>query len=244
MANLPVNKDHFSGEYVGEVLRLDEKQVKQIEAGAKLKLTNALIAELSFAIDNYIISSGKAARAVSGGKTRRKIRALKKNLDAAQAFFSDSSSPEAKDALQKIESALWFVSKTDREQLRKTPGLPREEHKKLTDPDTKKTFVDTARFQVDLIYLRHAAGSAMDRLERESKAQKSSRISGSKKEAAFDRFLEDLELIYKRATHVRGTFIEFLLAVHEMMPPANRPRMPNGWGDTPKEHGKKSSPRK
>ena len=244
MANLPVTKDHFSGEYAGELLRLDEKQVKQIEAGARLKLPNALIAELSFAIDNYIVSSGKAVRTVSSSKARRKFRLLKKNLDAVQAFFSDSSSPEAKDALQKIESALWFVNKTDREQLRKTPGLPREEHKKLSDPDTKKPFADTARLQIDLIYLRHAAQSVIDRLEREGKAQKSNRMSGSKKEAAFDKFLEDMELIYKRASHVRGTFIEFLLAVHEMMPAGSRPRLPAGWGDEPKERAKKASSRK
>jgi len=243
MANLPVNKDHFSGEYVGEVLWLDEKQVKQIEAGAKLKLTNALIAELSFAIDNYIVSSGKTVRTVSGNKARRKFRALKKNLDALQAFLSDSSSAEAKDVRQKIESALWFVDKTDREQLKKTPGLPREEHRKLGDPDAKKSFVDTARFQIDLMYLGHAAQAAIDRLEREAKAQKSARISGSRKEAAFDRFLEDLEFIYKRASHIRGTFIEFLLAVHEMMPAGSRPRLPAGWGDAPKER-KKSSSRK
>jgi len=244
MANLPVNKDHFSGEYVGELLRLDEKQVKQIEAAAKLKLTNALIAELSFAIDNYIVSSGKAVRTASGSKARRKFRALKKNLDAVQAFLSDSSTPEAKDARQKIESALYFVNKTERDQLRKTPGLTREELRKLIDPDTKKPFVDTARLQIDLTYLGYAAQSAIDRLERESKAQKISRVGGGKKEAAFDRFLEDLELIYKRASHVRGTFIEFLLAVHEMMPTASRPRLPAGWGDTPKERGKKSHQKK
>ena len=92
---------------------------------------------------------------------RRKFRALKKNLDAMQVFLSDSSTPEAKDARQKIESALYFVNKADRDQLRKAPGLPREELRKLIDPDMKKPFADTTRVQIDLIYLAYAAQSAL-----------------------------------------------------------------------------------
>ncbi len=55
-----------------------------------------------------------------------------------------------------------------------------------------------------------------------------------------------MELIYRRASHVRGTFIEFLLAVHEMMPAASlAPACRRDWGDdAPKERGKKAEPQK
>jgi len=232
MSNLPVHKDHFSGEYAGgEVLWLDEKQIRQIEAGAKLKLTNALIAELSFAIDNYLTSSGKAGRtAIPRSKTRRTFRSLKKQLDLLNGFFSDITSPEAKEARHKIESALWFLTAAAREELKKTPGLPRDEIKRLNEAaDMKKPLVDTGRFQIDLVYLGRAIQAASDRLEQEAKAERSRRMSGSRKEVAFDRFLEDLEGIYCQATKVKGSFVDFLLALLDTMPEKNRPRLPSGW---------------
>jgi hypothetical protein len=215
MSNLPVPIDDYPG---GEVLWLDEKQVKQIEADARLKLSNALIAELSFAIDNLITASGKTNKTVPRSRVRRTFRSLLKNLDQMHAFFSDSSTPEIKEARQRLESAIWAIT-TDRDASKKTPKYP---------------LVETGRFRTDLAYLKSAAQTALDRIEREAKAQKGSRVSGSKKEVAFDRFLEDLEAIYRQAKSVRGSFVDFLLAVHETIPAKHRPRLPSGWASSKK----------
>jgi hypothetical protein len=234
MSNLPVPIGDYPG---GEVLWLDEKQVKQIEAEARLKLSNALIAELSFAIDSFIISSGKTHKPLSRSKLRRTYRSLLKNLDSMQIFFSDASVPEAKEVRQKLESAIWFIT-TDKETLRKIPGLPREEFRRLLEADSNYPAVNTGRFRIDLIYLKAAAQAALDRIEREGKTQKSSKMTGSRKEVAFDRFLEDLEAIYRQATNVKGSFIDFLLAVHDTIPLKHRPRLPAGWGDESKDRRK------
>jgi hypothetical protein len=228
MTNLPARKDQFSDAHVrGELLWLDEKQVKFIESAGRVKLTNALIAELSFAMDRYILSAGKKAPAVSGAKTRKVLRTMTRNLDALiLSFLADPSAQEVQDARQKLESELWFLSRTDRD----IPGLSHDKLKKLHERRVhNKPLVDTVNFQAELVYLRYAARATLERLERETKDDKKKVKGKSRKEAAFDRFLDDLEGIYKRSSGMKANFMEFLLAAHETLPEKNRPRLPRSW---------------
>lgn len=216
MTSLPVTKDYFDEEQArGDLLWLDEKQIKQVESHGRLKLNNALIAELSYAIDNYILATGKKRKApLNRAKMRRQYRALKRNADMLAAFFAEADSPEHHEVRHKLESELWYLARADREGR----GVDRP-------------LVDTKRLHADLISLARAANSALVRFERDAQEHRKNSRGKSRREFAFDLFLADLEGIYGQATGVRGSFVDFLLAVVEAMPQKFRPRLPDGWAD-------------
>ncbi len=174
MANLPVNKDHFSGEYIGEVLRLDGKQAqadrnrREVEADERPHRGTQLCHRQLY----HFQRQGRPRYLKQQGAEEIPVR-LKKNLDAVQAFFSDSSSPEAKDALQKIESALWFVNKTGSGPAKENAGFAARRTQKADRPRYKKSLCrhGAASDRFDLSAARCPV-RAYGRLERESKAQK------------------------------------------------------------------------
>lgn len=216
MTSLPVTKDYFDEEQTrGDLLWLDEKQIKQIESHGRLKLNNALIAELSYAIDNYVTATGKKAKPpINRPKARRKFRALKRNLDALALFFGQADSPEHHEVRHKLESELWFLARGEH-----SPRGP------------ERPLVETKRFHMEMAALARAADSALARFEREAQEHRKTARGKSRREFAFDLFLADLEAIYGQATGLRGSFVDFLLAVVETMPPKLRPRLPAGWAE-------------